>query len=154
MIDLLIEKYLGRAETGMGWKESPGGEVFVNPSNSELNDAGGSDKIVRFIADSKAKKLYVWYYKGGYHQDVDEEFAGSTESGLDDFDALWGVAKKEKGKWYFFVSDSQGFPTGSIHSDNIKKWTDKYKWLQSNFNVTRWFTDSDWRKEMKRGKWV
>lgn len=38
-------------------------EIFVNPSRKEMNEAlkqGSTGKTVRFIADGKTKKLYVW----------------------------------------------------------------------------------------------
>jgi len=152
MIDLLIEKYIGRASSGMGSK-SKGDEIFEDPSNSELNDAGGSKKKIRFIADSKTKKLLVWNYKGGYHNDVWEEYVSKTidaDISLTNFDCLWGIAKREKGKWIFYRSDAQGFE----HDDrDLSNHIKKYKWLRSNFDVTKWLTDSKFREDMRKGGW-
>ena len=151
MIDLLIEKYIGRARMGLGLND--GGEVFENPSNRELNDAGGSEKKVRFIADSKTKKLLVWNYKVGYHVDVWEDYISDTidaNGPLNKFDCLWGIAKKVKGTWIFYRSDAQGVVAGE---QDMSKHIKKYKWLRSNFDVTSWLKDSEFRYSMKQGGW-
>jgi hypothetical protein len=42
-------------------------QVYTNPSFSELLEIG---PLVRFTADNKAQKLYVWDFKSGHHADV------------------------------------------------------------------------------------
>ena len=150
MINLLIEKYIGRAPKGMS---DIGGEVFVNPSSSELNSAGGKEKKIRFIANSITEKLYVWNYKSGYHEDVWHEYIkGNTDKSLNNFNSIWGIAKRLKGEWVFYRSDSQSTVLDSVPKELIKMITDQYKWVQSNFNVTKWFTDEEFRIKSRSGR--
>jgi len=51
----------------MGFKLFKGSMIFVNPNKNEMVDM----PFVRFIADGKLKRIYVWSAtEGGVHQDV------------------------------------------------------------------------------------
>lgn len=49
-------------------------EIFTDPSQHEIRKEFGDNKNqFKFIADSKAKKIYVWVAYLGFHTDVWEE---------------------------------------------------------------------------------
>ncbi len=78
-------------------------EVFVNPSSKEMNDASKKG-CVRFIADPKSKKVYV-FSPLALHNDVSKKLkfgkwqVASKEN-------MWGVAWKVGRKWILSSSDS------------------------------------------------
>jgi hypothetical protein len=57
------EEYLMRVSSLLG----KSAEIFVNPSKKELRDAG---EAIRFIADNKNKKLYVWNATHAFHKET------------------------------------------------------------------------------------
>lgn len=56
MIDCLIEKYLTSIKET--WPKEVIIDIYVNPSKKEMKLAG--NPFVRFIADDKNKRVYVW----------------------------------------------------------------------------------------------
>ena len=120
----LSEKYLGSGMIGSIGKNFGGyTEVFVNPTKSEMNNIGG--KQLRFFADTKKKKLYVFKLEC-YHMDAWEEII-QKETGdrrdYNDITLLFGVIEKIKGKWHMITSDE--CEADEWEPEDIK-WAEKY----------------------------
>ena len=105
-------------------------EVFVNPSKKEMREAANNEfntmtPFVRFIADYKRKRLYIWRANCN-HQVID------TGLGLDTtaLDSLWGVAEFKGGQLNFLSSDdaalSKSLPKFREKWKNEDDWTKPY----------------------------
>ena len=95
---LLNEKYFGRCNIR---KHSFG--IFVNPSNKEMKDIDSEE--LRFTADSKTKKVYVWDANEAIHNDVWDEASSS----------IW-----DSGKFY-------GISESINYNRVINTWANMYK---------------------------
>lgn len=96
-------------------------EVFVNPSKKEMWDAANNEfntmvPFIRFIADYKKKKLYIWRANCNHHV-IDTGLGLDTTS----LDSLWGVAQFKEGKMNFVSSDDAAL------SKTLPKFRDKWK---------------------------
>ncbi len=114
-------------------------EVFVNPSKSELRDASGnaefdaiSGKYVRFMADMKKKRIYVWDPES-IHRDTWKEFGDGRN--WTDHTLLSGVAQIKKGKWKFTESD-EGVRR-NLRVFDVEDWEWANKWI----NITDFLQD-------------
>jgi hypothetical protein len=77
--------------------------IYVNPTSSDLLDLNksikGSDKYVRFIADAKTQKVYVWNGFNALHTDaVTSLKLGSYHSVRDQPNILFGYSYLKNGK--------------------------------------------------------
>jgi hypothetical protein len=63
------EEYLSYVKSSYLTSRNPA-EIFIDPSKAEIRSAGGKDKEVRFIVDSRKKKFYVWHGFSVLHFDV------------------------------------------------------------------------------------
>jgi len=130
-INYLNELYIGRAKaTGYEGKigRIPSYEVFVNPSLKEINQAGGSDHAVRFVADFKNKKLYV-FSVDCIHNDFFENMKRLDVSADLSYCSI-GIADIEDGKLEF----------DSVEQGRIRK-DDKWARLDDKW-LNTWFKSS------------
>jgi len=87
------------SETYVTAKKVPDGylQVFSNPTSTELSSITKDKKEIRFIADSKAKKVYVFDSYLATHENVSD----LINLRRDDFDLFFGYAKVSGGKATF-----------------------------------------------------
>ena len=106
-------------------------EVFVSPSRKEMKEAAHSEyntmvPYVRFIADYKKKRLYIWRANCNHHV-IDTGLGLDTNA----LDSLWGVAEFKEGKLNFLSSDdaalSKSFPKFR------DRWKDEDEWTKTYF---------------------
>jgi hypothetical protein len=90
--------------------------VFTNPSFSELSEIGPS---VRFTADNKAQKVYVWDFNSGHHADVSGGL--KLNDSFDSLDFLKGHAgmRDDGGSYEMVGSDFLQSFVGKL----IEKWS-------------------------------
>lgn len=124
----LREAYEGSIVSNMDGKYV---EVFVNPTKKEMRDAAQDENntmkpFVRFIADYKRKKLWIWRANCN-HQVIDTDLGLDTTAN----DSLWGVAEFKDGNLNFLSSDdaalSKSFPRFR------EKWKDEDEWIKAYF---------------------
>lgn len=115
-------------------------EVFENPTKKEFRDAANStswDKIsgnfVRFIADLKKKKVYVWHPES-IHADAWKQFGDNRY--IADPTLLAGAAKIERGKWKMVDSDSG--VSRNITNYGIEDWEWANKWIDVTTYLEDW----------------
>ena len=110
-------------------------EIFENPSEDEFRESQqeiSDGKYIRFIADSKSKKVYIFPPRI-IHQIV------ANKLGLKMQTSIWGVAKKRTDGWWAVSSDMM-----QLHPE-IKKplfeknwsWAEKYIKLESFINFAK-----------------
>jgi len=136
----LTEKYWGRVEsrwTGMNL------EIFENPSKKEFLDAaaiGIVEKYVRFIADPKRKKVYVWS-ANAIHADMVPEIYNKSYANVI-FKVLPGTAKQQGGRWVI------------IATDEVEVTPDRYNWImQHDWSwADRYIEVTPWIKKLRIGK--
>jgi len=137
----LTEKYWGRVEsrwTGMNI------EIFENPSKKEIVDASvtafGVSRYVRFIADPKTKKMYVWS-ANLIHADVVPQIYNKSYSSII-FNVLPGIAKHEGGRWVVTSADET-----TVTPDRYN-WVFQHDWKWAD----RYIDISQWLKTFRIGK--
>ena len=140
LYNYLKEKYLGSFKVGLvsKWQQSKMTsdyiEVFVNPSKKEMLDASSQgEKLpmdrpgrnVRFMADLKKKKIYVWSPNITHHTVI----KNMKNIGYSDSTGTWllGTATQLGGKFTMTASDS-----GIGVDTNSTKWA----WIDKYINVT------------------
>jgi len=136
----LTEKYWGRVEsrwTGMNL------EIFENPSKKEFLDAaaiGIVEKYVRFIADPKRKKVYIWS-ANAIHADMVPEIYNKSYANVI-FKVLPGTAKQQGGRWVI------------IATDEVEVTPDRYNWImQHDWSwADRYIEVTPWIKKLRIGK--
>jgi hypothetical protein len=89
----ILEEYLTLLRQG-----DTGYTIFVNPDRSELRELGDD---VRFIADAKKKKVYVWNA-----EILHDEIAEFLHLGVADPKKFWGVATRRGQKYIVNKSDT------------------------------------------------
>ena len=122
-------------------------ELFGSPiSMKDLQNAANGGEI-RFIADLKGKKLWVWDAEADLHGDVWDEtwnIGGDREAYdlMDDNALIWGVAEKKGNKWIMNSSHELEGMDGKSHYDesniDFSKIIKNFKWLDRLINVSRW----------------
>ncbi len=109
-------------------------EFFVNPSKKEMKDASGGgggragSVAIRFIADLKKKKVYVWHPHFMHHSAWKE--IGDKRVYSNDVTLLAGIAEERGSNWVMTSSTGIG---GKPIED--WKWVEKYIKI-SNFLKT------------------
>jgi hypothetical protein len=75
-------------------------DVFVNPSSSDYLEIykGSKYQIIKFIADNKNKKVYVWNADTGIHRDVLSELGLMSQLQKYNPDILVGDGVLSNGK--------------------------------------------------------
>ena len=120
----LLEEFKDGFKSGTSGKYI---EIFVNPTKKEFMDAYGivgGKKYVRFIADPKSKKVYV-FSPNEYHRNIHVNLNLTN----DDLINIWGVAQKVGNSWMLVTSDSWK----SLKDKKASTW----EWLKKyiNFDV-------------------
>lgn len=108
----LKEEYLTRVKSMIARST----EVFVNPSKKELMEIG---QVIRFIADDKNKKVYVWDAVKAFHKQTWRQIKDDSRSEIDPT-LLLGTATRS-GIIY------KGYPQYTEYQDPKNfKWIRKY----------------------------
>ena len=140
LLNYLQEEFVtaGRSTLFLAGRKTNSFDIFVNPSNKELQELRTScrDGYVRFIADFKNKKLYVWdsefIHMEGLISLKDEP---GLRNALENFDFLsTGVAKITGGKLEFIESDAAWVLVGKPWTTMDDKWLNK--WFILPYNKT------------------
>ena len=112
--------------------------VFTNPSVPELLQIG---HLVRFTADNKTKKVYIWDYYDGFHAHVSVGMKFSEN--FDSLDFLKGHAeKKDNGTYEMvgsdFLNSFVGKMTGKekVFLNNLLN--QEWDWVDDFIKVTGW----------------
>lgn len=128
-LQFLNELYLKGVEGTKAWPVVPNlkwVEFFVNPSKREMEDASGQGRggvtAIRFVADDKKKKLYVWNPLFLHHSAWKE--IGDRRVYSNDSTILAGIAEKQGGRW---VMTSASSKRGTI---------DQWKWVEKWINIS------------------
>jgi len=117
----LKEKYEGRNRDV---------EVFVNPTRSEMREAGGSNGQVRFTAIDKEKKLYVFNAGRALHIDVWEDILGKTfaeYTSASNKTVLHAIATFGT-KW--IMTESDELESGHLDRDDYIRLYKRFKWVE------------------------
>ena len=120
---------------------SPNGKTFIvwtNPSRSELPEIG---PLVRFTADNRIKKIYVWEFNSGHHGDV--SIGLKLEDPYNSLNFLRGhAAKKDDGTYEMVGSDFLESFVGrlagkeKVFLSNLL--SQSWDWVDSYIRVTGW----------------
>lgn len=135
----LKEEYLMRFKKG--------GEVFVNPSFKEMREVAGESGI-RFTADSRNKKVYVWNEFDHIHEKAWKEIAPSDNAGKLSQQGilLEGEAWQKGNKFQMFWSDQmESFFGWDV--DDMKMMKKKFKWVNKYIDIDTAF--NEWIKKYK-----
>lgn len=127
----LNEKYIGRVKT----KYSKSSEIFVNPSFKEMREVGPE---IRFIADSRDKKLYVWNIYSVLHFDA-WLYIKPTED--DNSLAMKGTifeGEAQQSGGSFTVINSNILNTW-YDTKMVRKLQQKFKWVNKYINIDVYF---------------
>lgn len=113
--------------------------VYTNPSFSELSEIG---PLVRFTADNKAQKVYVWNFNSGHHADVSGGL--KLNDSFDSLDFLKGHAGRTDDGTYEMVGSDflQSF---------VGKLTERDKSFLYNLLNLNWAWVDDY---IKISKWM
>jgi len=134
---LTNEEYYKRIK---GYKKSY--EVFINPSKKELKSIGDD---VRFIADNRVQRLYVWDWKGKLHDDFwRDEQSSNLQRDIGFGLAVGGVASFHGGKWIMNEGDGNGHTNGYVRELKVRKvdnYLKKIEWIDTYISVTPWVKD-------------
>ena len=118
----IVEKWLTTKHSFTG-----DADVFVNPSSSDYIEIRKNCKypIVRFFADNKYKKVYVWDSNTGIHKEVANELKLLTRFHDNDPNLIAGEAGLSSGK---AVMEGSDMLTGgltmiksNVHSEIFKR---------------------------------
>ena len=120
-------------------------EVFKNPSRKEfieLRDKSEPFNTVRFIADDKTKKVYIWPVLDSIHADMYRAFLGSNFGrAVSDRVIIPGVADVlRSGKSNMYSSDwlrDNFLNHGSV--EEVYDMYNKFKWVNNYINIDNWF---------------
>jgi hypothetical protein len=107
--------------------------LFVNPDSNELRELGND---IRFIADSRREKVYVWNAYKELHCFMAEFLYGDDETPPHMF---WGTAEREGGKYIIKDSHVVASHIANIGPYNLDK--SRETWIQNFF-----FEDWQWLK--------
>ena len=136
-IKYLKEEYLGitrDSKLGDTWT------YYVNPDSSDLKELGRSNMRVRFIADNKNQKLYIWGALAANHfegQDylIKQGFIEKPKKNRVSFDSnfLNGMGDIKGNKLSTTMSDCHDFLLYPDEEEVNKKMTHSWSWLKQYF---------------------
>jgi len=136
-IDMLVEKYVTAYKK---WDNTI--EVFVNPTKRELRDTVNSVGELRFIADSKNKKVYVFprrsMHAETWNNHISKEIGDSRRMYADE--TLFGGAI-EGGKVV-----NWGFEDNLYNNNVLAEWIlhpDVWKFAQKWFDIQGWIEEQE-----------
>ena len=149
-----LERYI-REEWATRTKGKYSGEVdvFVNPDKNDLAELRSK---IRFIADRKKKKLYVFNYKLLHHEIFSRLGLGKyhqfPDKSPDEF--FMGVAFRFEIKFYVSDSDSYDWWCDENYSDSIspENLMKLYSWVNKYINIKEYFQRCIRIRERKRRK--
>uniref|UniRef100_A0A6M3K3V2 Uncharacterized protein n=1 Tax=viral metagenome TaxID=1070528 RepID=A0A6M3K3V2_9ZZZZ len=118
----LNEKYFGRKMDT---------EVFINPTIKEIMGIGSND--IRFVADNKKKKFYIWDAYKNIHVSIWDNVIGDSNREFNDKTLFTGIAKLKGGKMHMHMSDELEHDKNTTERSVIQSlfendwdWVDKY----------------------------
>ncbi len=118
-------------------------EFFVNPSKREMNDASGQGRggvtSIRFIADNKKKKVFVWnpefLHNSAWKQIGDKRVYSN------DITLLPGIAEKRGSNWVMSSGSGKLFEKpGELKTNEAFKrwnWVEKYIKIEDFLSTSR-----------------
>jgi hypothetical protein len=125
------------------WGENIKGEKFEiielpEMSMRDVDSLRPEKGEIRFIADSRDKKIYIWDAMKEIHSRTWDDYinANGTESSLAMKGViLEGVAKKKGGKYKMIESDQMDAYFG-YEPDSMRDFKKNFKWVDRYINVT------------------
>ena len=138
-IDMLLEKFLNAYNDPWGNGTL---EIFVNPTKREMKDITDKHRNLRFIADSKKRKMYVFPSNALHRRTWDEHIApviGDSRRMYAD-ETLFGGAIEGTTIINYGVQD------GLYPNDVLAEWVlhpDVWKFAQKWFDIQGWIEDQE-----------
>jgi len=118
----LNEKYFGRKGDC---------EVFVNPTIKEIIEINSNE--IRFVADNKKKKFYIWDANLEIHVGIWDNVIGDSNREFNDKTLFTGITKVKDGKLHIKRSDELEYSKKTVERSVIQSlfendwdWVDKY----------------------------
>ena len=136
-IDILLEKFLNAYNDPWGNGTL---EIFVNPTKREMRDIMDKHRNVRFIADSKKRKMYVFPSNALHRRTWDEHIApviGDSRRMYADETLFGGAVEGNQISNY-------GFQDGFYQNWILAEWVlhpDVWKFAQKWFDLQGWIAD-------------
>jgi hypothetical protein len=151
-IELLLEKFLTAYQGPWGDEYF---EIFVNPTKREMKDIQDKHRNIRFIADSKKRKVYVFSTNSLHRRTWDEHIAPETGDSRKMYsdETLFGGAMEGNTLVNYGVQD------GLYPKDVLAEWVlhpDVWKFAQKWFDIQGWIADQEEDLEWEGGmqtKW-
>ena len=130
-------------------------EVFTNPSAREIrNILNAEDKhgnkidagnigMIKFVADKRKKKIYVWNYFGPLHDEGWQSLMNvDLEFDVYNGDIVPGYAEMGGSKWVMTDADGDKTLDNYIHDINDKKaYIASFKWADIYINITKYLAN-------------
>ena len=143
---MLLEKFLTAYESYRGYHE-----IFINPTKREMRDIMDKHKNLRFIADSKKKKVYVFsaeaFHGRTWNEHISKEIGDSRR--MYDDETLFGGAI-ENGQ-----VENWGFRDGLYNPQILSDWVNNpeiFKFAQKWFDVMGWIEREGYDLERRASK--
>jgi len=140
----LQEEYLTRISQVVRRGTDKSFEVFVNPSKKELRKlkTKDGDFVVRWIADVKKEKLYVWNGDGPLHDSAWLQInSGYLKKDIRKGSVVAGIGVREGNEWVNYEGDGEMLTNEYITSLKVKEVVDfikKLKWIDNYITFTSW----------------
>jgi hypothetical protein len=118
-------------------------EVFVNPTIKEIREvtSDSSWSMLKFIADNRHKKLYVWKWVGPLHEPAWRQISGKDlNTDITTGNVMPGYARLKGSKLEMRETDAGGFFDDYIEdTTDIDAEKEKWKWLSKYMDTKRAF---------------
>lgn len=135
------------------FKKDSSVDIYVNPSSSDILELKKSTSYyVRFIADSKSKRLYVWNGESLLHSQVAKHLSLDRRINSIPDQTLIGTADIRSGKLYArysdylygMLKDLNSYKSDATPGSYIQKQLDYFSTLKDEFSwVTRYMDISE-----------
>lgn len=141
LLEYLKEEYECRVTANYGKTRSY--EVFTNPSLKEIRSMIHSEDLgVKFIAEFKTKKVYVWAAIGPLHEPAWEQIKGrDLYNDVYGGKILPGYAKIKGSKLVMTTGDGTGFFNNYIDDNGNKEVEKRWGWLNKHIDIKDFFNN-------------
>ena len=141
----LNEEYHGRVKPSHSIYSH---EVFVNPSRKEMMSCKNYDQI-KFIADGKIKKLYIWDPDTSMHKELwEKEFKRNYINDINGEVLLPGYAEQLGGKWIMEDVDGSYIVNSLIRlleeNNKLDQYVKTFDWVNKWIDIKKYFKDKNW----------
>jgi len=123
-------------------------EVFINPSKKERKEAADKHNSIRFIADNKTKKVYVWNVYRAVHMEMYKALSLGNDFQNDTFKRkiIPGIADVlNSGKSIMYSSDWLGdffFRTEyGLTIKDLEKVHKDFQWVNTYIDINAYFKE-------------